>query len=300
MTVLPDIRQTTSLGRPRYEGANIRTWIGFKHFGYLLEEAVLDHFRGRGLGPGTLFHQHGVGVEFVESSIQLPATLDIDDVVTTSLTPIAGSGPGLRFTVRMTVDRAGGEVTVLTGRVRVVFTPTAEGVREELPEDLREHLVSTVDELASGVEVPAKEPNAFVWSWRIPYFYCHLSDRLQHSGYARAVEEVVDRFLHSRGISIRTMLDGKGWIPVVSRSRIKVLGTAYMEETMHTVFTVREIVKDVLYTATVDFHVQRGDRLVPTATASILHGYAVSRGENAGALAEFDDATRAALLGGDR
>ena len=26
---------------PAYEGANIRTWIGFKHFMYLVEQAVL-------------------------------------------------------------------------------------------------------------------------------------------------------------------------------------------------------------------------------------------------------------------
>ena len=41
--------------RPRYEGANICTWIGFKHVNYLVEEAVLAHFRSRrGAGRGAV------------------------------------------------------------------------------------------------------------------------------------------------------------------------------------------------------------------------------------------------------
>ena len=51
--------------RPRYEGANIRTWIGFKHFMYLVEEAVLHWFRERGLGPQRLYHEYGLGLEIV-------------------------------------------------------------------------------------------------------------------------------------------------------------------------------------------------------------------------------------------
>ena len=34
--------------RPSYEGANIRTWVGFKHFMYLVEESVLAWLRGSG------------------------------------------------------------------------------------------------------------------------------------------------------------------------------------------------------------------------------------------------------------
>jgi hypothetical protein len=78
---------------------------------------------------------------------------------------------------------------------------------------------------------------------------------------------------------------------------VQLLADAHMEETLHTVFTVEEIVKDVMYTARMDCYVLRDGRLVPTATGTILHGYAVSRGDNAGALAEFDAATRTALLG---
>jgi trans-aconitate methyltransferase len=46
---------TTSLVmRPRHEGANMRTWIGFKHFLYLAEEAVLHWFRDHGYGVQRL------------------------------------------------------------------------------------------------------------------------------------------------------------------------------------------------------------------------------------------------------
>src|SRR5262249_51880992 len=67
--------------RPRYEGANIRTWIGFKQFMLLAEEAVLAWFRERGLGPQRLYHEHGLGLEIVDSSVQLPALLEVDDEV---------------------------------------------------------------------------------------------------------------------------------------------------------------------------------------------------------------------------
>ena len=48
MTQVPDSPIVRSVLRPRYEGANIRTWIGFKHLMYLAEEAVLEWLRIRG------------------------------------------------------------------------------------------------------------------------------------------------------------------------------------------------------------------------------------------------------------
>ncbi|WP_042373918.1 thioesterase family protein [Streptacidiphilus neutrinimicus] len=313
-----DEAPSTYVGRPRYEGANIRTWIGFKHFEYLLEEAVLQWFRDRGLGPAALYHAHGVGLEIVDSSIRLPATLTIDDEVRATATPgTPRRGQGLPFTVKLTVERDGQEVTILVGKVRVALVHEKDApANAPVPAALEPFTVAEVAQLvpsAAGVVVPQavavpegsdvrtvlapEGSNDFLWSWRIPYFYCHFSDRLQHSGYVRAMEEVVDRFLDARGISVGRMLDERGWIPVVSRARVQLLADAYMEETVHTVFTVEEIIKDVMYTARMACYVLRDGHLVPTATGSILHGYALSRGENAGALAEFDDTARAALLG---
>lgn len=316
MTAPLDRSPTTYVGRPRYEGANIRTWIGFKHFTYLLEEGVLQHFRDRGHGPGTLYHTHGLGLEFVETSVQLPATLLVDDEVTVTVTPVAAKpGRGMAFTVRHTVVRDGVAVTVLSGKVRVALVAEKDAPgHEPVPVELAPFVVPEVAALDTGaavrvdLDVPGTVEGvltpdgsvAFLWSWRIPYFYCHFSDRLQHSGYVRALEEVVDRFLTDRGLGIGTLLDERGWIPVVSRARIRLLADAHMEETLHTVFTVEEILKDLMYTARMDTYVRRGDTLVHTATASIVHGYAQSRGAGAGSLATFDDATRAQLLGAAR
>ncbi len=317
---LIDPAPATYVGRPRYEGANIRTWIGFKHFEYLLEEAVLQWFRDRGMGPAALYHTYGVGLEFVDSSIRLPATLTIDDEVRATATPgTPRPGQGLPFTVKLSVERDGQEVTILAGKVRVALVREKDApAAEPVPAHLEPFTVAEVAHLtpsAAGpalpqpVEVPEgsdvravlvpEGANDFLWSWRIPYFYCHFSDRLQHSGYIRAMEEVVDRFLDDRGISVGRMLDERGWIPVVSRARLQLLADAHMEETVHTLFTIEEIIKNVMYTARMNCYVLRDGHLVPTATGSILHGYALSRGENAGALAEFDADTRTALLGAD-
>ena len=71
---------------------------------------------------------------------------------------------------------------------------------------------------------------------------------------------------------------------------------------MRRMFTPRsssiEVLKDMAYDARMDCHVERGGQLVRTATASILHGYAIARGEQAGRLATLDERTIAALLKG--
>jgi acyl-CoA thioesterase FadM len=141
------------------------------------------------------------------------------------------------------------------------------------------------------------EGGTFVWSWKARYFLCHYSNRVQHSAYVRSLEEVVDRFLADRGISVGRMLVDRGWIPVVSRARVTLLADAVMEEVIHTTFTVDNVLKGVGYDATMNCFVHRDADLVHVATARILHGYAVSRGEGAGRLAELDDGTISALTG---
>jgi acyl-CoA thioesterase FadM len=313
-TALLDGAPTVYPASPGYEGANIRTWIGFKHFMYLVEGAILAHFRERGLGARDLYQRHGLGLEIVDSSVQLPAVLEVDDEVSVTVTPAAKQHPGqgAAFVATISVSRDGGPVTALKGKVRVALitekdAPGTDPVPAEiepyvLPEvaalaDVAEPLRIGQDQSVADVLTPAGS-HAFLWSWRIPYFYCHFSDRLQHSGYVRALEEVVDRFLHERGLGIGTLLAERGWIPVVSRARVRLLADAHMEETLHTVFTVQDILKDISYTARMDCYVRRGDQLVPTATGTIMHGYAVSRGPDAGTIAILDADTRQRLLGG--
>jgi acyl-CoA thioesterase FadM len=294
VTAMVDSQQAITLPcRPRFEGANIRTWVGFKHFMYLVEEAVLQWFRSHGYGPHRLYHEHGLGLELLDSSVQLPALLEIDDEV---LAKVVARGDG-RFVVTLHIGNQGGRTLGLRGRVTVGL------IREQgIPE-----CVELADELAELIREDAHAPgvapalpitgSAFRWSWRARYFHCHYSDRVQHSAYVRALEEVVDRFLVDRDISIASMLRSRGWIPVVSRARVQLVATAHMEETIHTTFTVHEILKKAAFDATMDCHVERDGSPVRVATARILHGYAASRGEDAGGLVVLDRGIQATLMG---
>jgi acyl-CoA thioesterase FadM len=297
------------VSRPRYEGANIRTWIGFKHFMYLVEEAVLNWLRDQGHGAHALFHQHGLGTEIVDCSVQLPAVLEVDDEVRAEV--VAGTGRRLR--VQLSVSRGGQDVVVLRGHVTVALLPETDApTHRPAPAALATWEAATLDAasgLRSELALPAgADPasvltpdgsGAFLWSWRAPYFYCHFSDRVQHSGYVRALEEVVERFLADRGISVGRMLAERAWIPVVSRARVRLAEPAHMEETVHTVFTVDDVLREMMFSGRMDCWVQRGDRLVLVATATILHGYAISRGPDAGQLARLDPEV-CAILTGDR
>jgi acyl-CoA thioesterase FadM len=302
-------RRTVVRGRPRYEGCNIGTWIGFKQLMLLVEEAVLQWFRDGGLGPGRLYQEHGLGLEVVDSSVQLPALLDIDDEVEAV---VAEDAPG-RFTVTLRVASDGAGAMVLRGRVSIALVrETGPRLGGALPAGLSPLAVA---DLVSATGVAASRrltlgptedecaalrrqvPGAFAWSWRAPYFACHFSDRVQHSSFVGALEDVVDRFLADRGLSIGRLLEERAWIPVVSRARVQLISAAHMEETIHTLFTVEEILKRSGWGARMDCFVRRGDVMVCCATARILHGYARARGEGAGSLVELDETTVAALAG---
>lgn len=292
--------------RPHYEGANIGTWIGFKHLLYLVEEAVLQWFRERGYGPQRLYHEHNLGLEIVDSSALLLSLLEIDDEVTVEVTP---RWPGL-FSVRLLVEREG-QTVALKGKVKVALVK-GKKAREvkPVPDDIAPLVVPDVAEAMTDIArrdlriAPGEEPRAvltprdsqtFLWSWRARYFHCHYSERVQHSSYIRALEEVVDRFLDDRGLAIGRLLHEQSLIPVVSRVRVQLVADAYMEETIHTTFVVEDIFKETVYDARMDCYVQRGETLKHTASARILHGYAISEGEAAGRLTRLNESTLAAL-----
>src|ERR671922_1110708 len=296
---------TVVTGRPRYEGANIRTWIGFKHFVYLVEEAVLHWFRERDLGARRLYHDFGLGLELVDVSVQLPAYLEVDDEVTAA---VSEERLG-RLSVRLSVDRDGTAVPVLNGKVAVALVQE-EALPGRVPDELAGLVVPgsaaaataeprDLEPAPGGVEATFArlDPQPFVWSWRARYFHCHFSDRVQHSAYVRALEEVVDRFLADRGLAIPRLLAERGWIPVVSRARVQVIADAHMDEVVHTTFVVEDVLRGLAYDARMDCYVERDGRLVHTATAKILHGYAGSAGEEAGRVVELDAETIAALTG---
>jgi len=321
-TTLPAVlaAPTTVELRPRYEGSNICTWIGFKHVNYLVEEAVLDHFRQSGTPARALYEDYGLCVEFVDLDTRISSAFHMDDLVTANVVPAAKSDSGeLAFNVALTVHGEGKPVRSATAKVRILLRVDRRGgPAEEIPAELRPFTAASIsrpDHSAAPLPVlaPARSPrdaaddpvtaqltrgtNSFAWRWRIPYPYCHFTERLQMSGYLRQMEEVVDLFLADRGVSIRTLLDEQSWIPVVPRSTIAMIGEALMEEDLYTVFTVEEVYKGMTYTAAMDCYVVRDGVLIRTATGRITHGYAVIQNRRDWNLVEFDKRMLTALAG---
>lgn len=306
--------------RPRYEGSNICTWIGFKHVNYLVEEAVLDHFRAAGLPSRRLFEEYGAGLDITGLDTRILNAFHLDDEAVAEVVPTTGDGPG-PLSFKVTMSRAGHGGKDVTSKVRVLLRRESyiDGT-DAVPAGLARFAVDRIGGSEPGEAVPAADTtsladgrgitgadpvlahllagrNAVGWKGRIPYPYCHYNERLQMSGYLRQMEEVVDLFLAQRGISIKTLLDDRRWIPVVPHSDITMLDEVYMEEDLYTVYTVQNIFKDVTYTSRMDGYVVRDGGLVHTAIGTITHGYAVIENRRDWSLVTFDEHVLAALRG---
>ncbi|GAA0373460.1 hypothetical protein NE235_35445 [Actinoallomurus spadix] len=283
--------------RPRYEGANICTWIGFKHVNYLVEEAVLDHLRQTGSPAGELYERYGLCVDLVDLDTRILHAFHIDDVATAEVRRV---GDDL-LAVRLHRE----DTHAVTAKVRIALRLDPRGTAAEpVPPELRPRPVTrlgggaTATPLAAGADPVAsltQGGNAHAWRWRIPYFYCHFTERVQMSGYLRLMEEAVDLFLADRGISIKRLLDEQNLIPVVPHSKITILDEALMEEELCTVLTVENVFKRFTYTARMDCYALRDGALVPTATGRITHGYAVIENRRDWSLVSFDDRMMGAL-----
>jgi acyl-CoA thioesterase FadM len=316
------LERTTAILKPRFEGTNICTWVGFKHVMYLVEEAIVEHFRTQGLAPRPLYEEKGLCLEIVNSDVRILNALHLDDHVQVNVIPKTRDGDNeLTMAVEVLIDRDGKEVKAVTGKVNVLFrlddsTVTAHAGPAIHDERIRpythtrilrgdRHSVNGLNltrepgVVAEQVRAAlgADKTNSFVWKWHVPYFYCHYNDRIQHSGYLRIMEEVLDLFVADRGISIRTLLENKRWIPVVPAANLQILDEAMMEETIYTVFTVEEIFKATTYRSRMDCYVERHGSLVHTATGHITHGYAVVDSRRDWSLVEFDAEVMAALSG---
>ncbi len=316
-----DAATTVYTARPRFEGSNVGIGIGFKHVMYLAEEAVLEHLRERGLSPQSLFENHGLCCEIVDSELRILHLLHMDDLVTIKVRPTSDTDrKELTQSVVFSIEHNGKTRKAATGKVSVLFRQDQNFISEaspppaavvpyirneihrpgsqnvKLPTFTAHHETEKPDDFIVN-QLVKPGSNAFVWKWRIPYFYCHFTDRLQHSGYLRLMEAVVDLFLADRGISIRTMLDTRRWIPIVSRARVEILREALMEESLYTVYTVEEVFKNLTYTARMDCYVCRGESLVHTATGRIVHGYGKLIDAFRVELVPFDAETISALQG---
>ncbi|MCI0729737.1 MAG: hypothetical protein L0332_23900 [Chloroflexi bacterium] len=317
---------TVYTGRPAFQGSTLHTWIGFKRFMYLAEEAVLEFFRQRDWGPHRLYQEYGLCLEVVDSAVRVFQPLHIDDQVRVEVrakerppTPNGNEGKELALAVQFFVERDGKKIKPLSGQVKVLLRRAGNDVvGAGWPPALVPYVCDEINRTATSTNVVALKPvdmtsdegvrrqltvaeaNAFIWKGHIPYYYCHYWDRIQHSGYVAFLEGIVPLFLAERGISIRTMLETRGWIPVVSSAQVEILREARMEETLYVVYTVEEIFKELTYTARMDCFVPREGSLLPTATGRIVHGYAQVRGRQEWGLARLDTPTLTALQGDKR
>ncbi|MFF0506734.1 hypothetical protein ACIQU8_35365 [Streptomyces griseus] len=332
MTTLSDVELKKLLNepssvtmRPPYEGGNINTAIGFKCVNYLLEAAVLDHFRAVGLGATELFLVHGVNFDVTGVDTRLHTVLTLDDDVLLEVTPkTKDTDAAMVFAVTATVQRDGAPKKAVSSKLRVLLRrDTNVEATAPLPAELRRFVVdrlataepteiaaTPVDDFAGAVhrgeggdtdpvlaEIIGDE-NAVGWKWKVPYYYCHFTERMQMSGYLRQMEEAKHVFVASRGISIKRMLNERGWIPVVTQCKLHFTDETIMEENLYTVYTVESVFKDMLYTSRVDFYVVRDGKLVQTAAGSITHGYCHKESPDAEwQMTVFDDEVLRALRG---
>ncbi|MFG2132140.1 hypothetical protein ACGFNV_30615 [Streptomyces sp. NPDC048751] len=311
---------TTGRLRPLFEGNNISFAIGFKHINYVAEAAVLNHFREAGLPVGDLYRRYGLGFDVVDIHSRLGALLAVDDEVEAVVTPATKDGADrLRFKVDLFVERDGKRVKCAGSTILVALRVDDHIKAEEPWPDGLEPFTTARLGTGDRVEIAATprpygeftagrgttadpvlteligETNAFGWRWRMGYFYCHFNERVQMSGFLRVMEEVEDLFLADRGLAIKEVLDTRGWIPVVTQSRIELLDETVMEEELYTVYTVENVFKTLLYTTRMDCYVLRDGQLVKTATGTITHGYLHEVAPNQWEMAEFDESTVTAL-----
>ncbi|MBB1252752.1 hypothetical protein H3146_05145 [Streptomyces sp. OF3] len=321
--------QTTVRVRPRYEGSNICTWIGFKHVNYMVEEAVLDHFRQVDMPARALYEEHGLGLDIVALDTRILHAFHMDDLAEAVVAPDTkaakaakagkagkagkgGKGDDNTVALRVTinVERDGVVHKAVTAKVRVSLRiDTYLDSAGEVPAELARFAVARLGEQREAeprlpfdtedgiLDQLLEGKNAYGWTWHIPYPYCHFTERLQMSGYLRLMEEGKDRFVADRGISIKTLLDDRRWIPVVPRSEITILDEAMMEEDLYITYEVEEVFKDFTYTSRMNFYVIRDGELLRTATGTIVHGYAVIRNRRDWSLENFDQRVLDAVNG---
>ncbi|WP_447038511.1 hypothetical protein [Streptomyces sp. DSM 118878] len=306
---------TTVVLSPGYEGANIGTIIGFKHVNYLVEKAVIEHFRHSGLPVGRLYEEQGLGFDIVDIDARLQTALVVDDQATIEVTPNTKDGAAeLSFKVTVKVERDGEPKKAVAAKVKAVLRYDENDVRMvrrlPVPEGLEQFVTPRIGGSEPGAAVPAVDDrlisggsaetdavleqllageNAYGWKFRIPYPFVHFFERLQMSGYLRLMEEAKHRFVDARGLSIRKLLAEQNWIPAVTHSRVTLLDEALLEEDLYVVYTVDDIFKNLLYTSRLDTYVVRDGHLVQTSTGTITHAYGVVENGKEGRLVTFDE-----------
>jgi acyl-CoA thioesterase FadM len=299
--------------RPYVEGNNVGTWIGFKHVTYLAQEAVLDWLRAHQLAPGTVFEAHGLATEVVGCRLRLLKPLRVDDAATVVVRPVARPGDrGAEFDVALFHGTPRADGKIAQGRFTVAWRPVGSdlGAVVPPPADLLPFLAEGTGPRPALPPEPGPDgllerlrPAGKVSVGRcrrVMYPLCAYTERMQFSAYVRLLEEIVDDLLAERGISIGTLLRERRWIPVVSRVEFTVREPVFLEETLYCVFSIEDVVKNLIFTGRMDCHVWRDGRLLPTAECAIEHAYLqfATRAVEA-TVAPLDARVAAALLGSE-
>lgn len=313
--------QSTTTLTPGFEGANIGTIIGFKHVNYMIERAVIEHFRTAGLPVGGLYEQCGLGFDVISLDTRLQTALLVDDEARVECRPTTKPGASMMtFKVQIHVDRDGESKKAVTSTVGIVFRSDVDKRRMTqlgpVPEVLEPFVVEAIG--ADDVVVPAKTndlisggstdddvklsemlqgQNGYAWKFRIRYPYVHYFDRMPMSGYLRLMEESKHRFVDARGISIRELLESDNWIPAVTKSSVEITGEARLEEDLYISYVVEDVFKNLLYTSRVTYQVERGGEMVTVAVGSITHAYGVVENGKEGKLVEWDERVARAISG---
>ena len=289
---------STSL-RPHSEGNNVMSWIGFKHIMYMAEEAVRDHFRQSGLGFRKLIEDYGLILEAVEAEGRILQALKLDEVATVQVEPQPDQAGGLLFQIRMHVERDGRAVKTYSGRVRMALRADRSlglEARAQRPAELERWTWQSPP-------TAARKPFASLadgaprldWQLRAPYFYCHGNDHLKLAGCLRLLEEADARFCEQQGIGVGSLLRERRWIPAVPAAKVRFLDEVLIDEELHVVYRVVEIVKTLLYRCEMDVFAKRGDAHEHVVAGEIVHGYAEITSHADWGMVNLDDRILSAL-----
>ncbi len=290
------IEQQTSVVKrsPYSEGNNIMSWLGFKHIMYLAEEAVLEHFKNAGTGFRSLLEDDGLVIDIIENKGRILHALKLDEDVSIIVQPAKRKiANAFAFDIKMLVSRSDKEIKTYTGHIKVVlkhdqslgFKPVEKIAPAFLPYvteqaalpnmELKTFDLVPAQDIESQIPCLTENGHRIIWEKRIPYFYCHGNERLKMSGYLRLMEEADELFCHQQGISIKSLLDEKRWIPAVPSANMTILSEVLMEETLYISYEVKDFVKDLTYKSTMTCYLKKNDKLVEVAKGEIVHAYAV-------------------------
>jgi acyl-CoA thioesterase FadM len=273
------------------EGNNVMSWIGFKHIMYLAEQAVLSHFRSSDMGFRRLFEEHGLLLEVVANQGRILHALKLDEEVQTVVKPAVAVTKGLQFDIAMFVQRADKRIKTYSGKIRIVLVADRALRMAALQTDygaLTPYVTERVSCVADNVDTTDPASKRLNWTVTIPYFYCHGNERLKMSGYLRYMEEADERFCEQHNIGVNKLLQERRWIPAVPSAKVQILEAAYMRETLHIEYAVKDVIKSLLYTCSMNAYVERDGSRIHVATGEIVHGYAEILSRKDWAMVNFD------------